>query len=226
MKVRKRSIILIALLIISFFVIVFGSKSGTDDNYKDYTYASSYIKELDNFPVFEQKTSYTCNVTTMAIIKTYLGVETSEDSIRSELGIEDRKKGMLPNEYLQYANKVFKPLLYSVSLLNPKTEETILKIIVASLSEDIPIVVFYSREDDWNKPSYNTHYAVIYGIDIENEIVKLSNPYGYTEELAFSELYEGLNFGSYKSEPIYHRIGRIIGIPKNNNLFILEKITQ
>lgn len=98
----------------------------------------------------------------MAIVKEYLGFETNEYAVREELDLLNHTGGMLPKEYVEYANRLFAPLAYLVSLKNPTTQTEILNIISASLEKDLPLVVLYSAEDDWNLPNYNTHYAIIY----------------------------------------------------------------
>jgi len=56
-----------------------------------------------------------------------------------------------------------------------------------------------------------------------SETVKISNPYGYLEELSFSELYDGLDFTNYKDEPFSFKLARKARIVKSNTIFIFEK---
>ncbi len=190
----------------------------------DFQYSMDYVKELSQIPVLSQETSYTCNIASMAIVKTYLGFETTEQGVRSDLNLLRHNTGMLPNEYLKYANEAFEPLSYSVTLVCPRSEAEILNVISASLERNLPVVIFYLAKDDWNEPHYNTHYAVIYGIDIKNALVKISNPYGYLQQLSFVELFDGLAFSSYKAEPLLFRLGRRLGVVKSNSIFLFKNI--
>ena len=113
---------------------------------------------------------------------------------------------------------------YSVSMLNPTSQAEILNVVTESLLNRLPVIFFYSAIDDWNKPNYNTHYGVIYGLDMSKQIVKISNPYGYLEELTFTELFEGLSFQSFESEPLLFHLGRVVGYIKPNNIFLLENV--
>jgi len=212
----------VLILIVLFTLLPFNTTKTFDAS--DYNYTLDYSIELDDIRVFSQETNHTCYAVSMVILNNYLGVETTEQELIEKLKLQDRGKGMLPSEYLFYANKIFNTANHSVSLLNPKSEAEILNIITASLIDGLPIVFFYATADDWNKPHYNTHYSVIYGIDMEEKIVKLSNPYGFFEELSFEELFNGLTFQTYKSEPFTHLLGRKVGYIKNNNLFVLEEI--
>lgn len=227
MKRRKTVWIMIGVLIcviaVSMTLIrLIPSTKAFDAN--DYTYDMAYSKELDNIPVIEQATSHTCAVVSMAIVKTHLGVSTSEREVLAELSLESREGGMLPNEYLAYANEVFAPMSYEAILLNPTTEAGILNIITDSIQNDLPVVIFYAAEDDWNAPHFNTHYAVLYGIDMPRGVVKASNPYGYLEELSFAELFDGLDYTSYPAKPLMFQLGRVAGMIKPNNLFIFSKV--
>lgn len=220
-------IVLTSAIILVVLLLLFVPLSSTkifDAN--EYNYSLSYSKELDNIPVISQKTAYTCYAVSMSIVEVYLGFDVTEQDLLNELGFQDRKEGLLPAEYLSNAKKVFDPLSYSISLLNPKSEAEILNIITASLMNDLPVIIFYASEDEWNRPKYNTHYSVIYGIDMERETIKLSNPYGYLQELSFAELYDGLDYESYVSQPFTFRLGRIAGVIHENNIFVLEHIGQ
>ena len=190
----------------------------------DFRHDLGYVKELDTPPVMSQETGFTCAIVSMAIIANSLGVETTEQGLLSDLGLLDRTTGLLPNEYLTAVNQVLEPLSYSVSMVNPTSQAEILNVISDSLENNLPLVMFYAAPDDWNPPHYNTHFAVVYGIDMKDGIVKISNPYGYLQELSFAELYDGLDFTSYAAEPFAFRLARKVGMVHNNTLFIFEQV--
>ena len=223
-KILRTSIIATVLVVFFLLVMFFAPLSTTKAfDASEYNYDLKYTAELDGMSVMSQRTEYTCFVVSMAIVRNYLGLETTEDGLRNELNVMDRNEGMMPGEYTSYFNKALEPLSYSASLVNPKSQAEILNVIIQSLMNGLPVVFLYSAMDDWNKPNYNTHYGVIYGIDMRKEIIKISNPYGYLQEIAFADMFEGLSFQSYESEPFMFRLGRKTGIIKENNLFVLEK---
>ena len=222
MEKQKKIIIFSAITLELLILFSMPSCKTAVFNLNEYTHDTNYSKKLDNIPVVSQKTGYTCYIVSMAIVKTYLGHAETEYELRSNLNLLDRTTGMLPHEYLSYANETFKSLSYSVSLANPTSQTQILNIISDSLENNLPVVIFYSTADDWNKPNYNTHYGVICGIDMQSEEVLLSNPYGYLEKLSFKELYSGLNFSNYLSEPFFFQLGRKFGMVKKNNIFIFK----
>lgn len=189
----------------------------------DYVYSTEYSNELSNIPVIQQETSYTCGVVSMAIMKTHLGIDTTEQGLLAEQNLQGRQSGMLPGEYLLYASKVFSPMSYEVTLLNPTSEAEILNCITKSIENNIPVIIFYAAEDAWNPPHFNTHYGVIYGIDVPRGIVKISNPYGYFEEVNFLELFDSLDFASYPAKPLMFQLGRMAGMIRPNNLFVFSK---
>jgi len=215
------AITLVILLFLSIIILPFNMTKTF--NADDYYFALDFCIELDDdIPVMSQTTNFTCFAVSMAIVRNYFNFETTEESLLRELDILNLKEGLLPIDYLSYANKAFSPLSFSVSMLNPKSQAEILNIVTESLVNGLPVVFFYSAIDDWFKPKYNTHYGVIYGIDMSKQTVKISNPYGYLEELSFEELFEGLSFQSYESEPLLFHFGRMAGYIKPNNLFVLE----
>lgn len=188
----------------------------------EYRYGPTFSVELADIPIMIQETAYTCNVVSMAIARNYLGTETTEYDIRTELGVLERGTGMLPKQYLKYANQAFAPLGMSVTLENPTTHTEILNTISDSLLAGLPVAIFYSALDEWNLPAYNTHYAVIYGIDFPTGSIKLSNPYGHLDVLSFSELYRGLDFTTYADTPLTFRLARKLGIVQPNSIFVLH----
>ena len=218
--------IYLSIKVIIFFLpslILFSCNTLKNYNMDDYNYALDYSIELNDMPVMTQETGYTCFLVSMAIVRNYFNLKTTEYSLLKELNILNNERGMLPSEYLSYANEAFKPLSYSVLLLNPRSEVVILNIITESLIKGLPAIFFYSSIDDWNKPNYNTHYSIIYGIDMSKQIIKISNPYGYLKELSFREFFMGLSFQNYKSKPFKFQLGRIVGHIKKNNIFLLDK---
>ncbi len=221
-KLAVLSLLFLAVLLLAMLFMPFEETAAF--NADDYHYGMAYSKQLPHIPVLSQETGYTCYAVSMAIVKTYLGAETTEQDLRSELALSERTGGMLPNAYLDYAGKAFQPLNCSVALVNPTSETEILNAISASLELSLPAVIFYSAKDDWNEPHYNTHYAVVYGIDMKNEVVSISNPYGYLEQLSFAELFDGLDFVSYKAEPLLFRLGRRFGVIKKNSIILFEKV--
>lgn len=189
----------------------------------DYHYSLIYSKELEDIAVMKQKTAYTCGVASIAILDNYLGGKTTEVTLSQRLKLLDRRQGMLPTTYLSYANKALKPLGYSISLENPTSQTEIINSISSSLENHLPVTIFYATEDDWDKSHQNTHYAVIYGINMEKGQISLSNPYGYKEQITFNELFRSLEFTNYQEPPFTFRLGRKMGALHTNNLFILKK---
>ena len=224
-KKEKRNTIvvvisLVLILSLSFLLLPINTtKAFVSDEYK---YGADFSIELEDVPVYAQQTAYTCYAVSMVIVKNYLGADTDEQTLLAESGQQERNTGMLPQEYLSFAAQALERLPYTIVLHNPKSETEILNMVTSSLKEGLPVIFFYAALDDWNRPNYNTHYGVIYGIDMGSEIVKLSNPYGYLEELPFVDFFAGLAFKNYAAEPFIYRIGRIINYIKSNNLFLLE----
>lgn len=216
--------VIVFVLTAVFFIYVFIPLEQTkpfDKN--DYIYDLEYAKELNGISEILQEKPFTCHVVVLIIVKRYLGFEANESEMRADLDILSRSTGMLPKENLFYARNVFEPLGYCVSLKNSKSKTEILNTISASIENNMPLVFFYSTTDDFNLPHYNTHYSVIYGIDMKSETIKISNPYGRKEVLSFQEMYDGMDFTSYKSMPFSFRVATKFGIVNKNSIITFEK---
>lgn len=192
----------------------------------EYNFNDNYELKLNDIPVISQQTSYTCGATSLAIVKNKLGYESSEQSILNELDLLESTSGMLPNKYLENANKIFNPINYNVILKNTKSDSETLNIISSSLENKLPVAAMISTQDDWDKPNFNTHYVVVYGIDMKNKVVNISNPYGYLEELSFEKFFDGLDFSNYEMQPLEFKLARKVGIIKTNNLFLLKQTNK
>lgn len=218
------SLFLFSVLLLLSYMFLFPFPETKHYAADDLLYGREYAVELDHIPVIAQETSYTCNVASLAIIMNYLGDSVSEQSLRNTLGVQDRQDGMLPHVFLNYGNEALLPLSYSISLSNPTSQADILNTISQSLFNGLPVLIYYSTPDAWNPPAYNTHYSVVYGIDMKKEVVKLSNPYGFLEELSLEQFFACLSFESYEDEPFLHHMGRKVGYIKMNNIFTLQQV--
>lgn len=169
-KRMKRAMTAITLtigltLILSFSILPIDTTKQFDIS--EYSYEADFSVELEHMPVVAQQTGYTCYAVSMVIVRTYLGLETTENSLLTDFGLQDRGSGMIPREYLPLAQEALGALSYSITLSNAKSETEILNLITGSLTEGLPVIIYYSTLDDWNKPRYYTHYGVIYGVDME-----------------------------------------------------------
>jgi hypothetical protein len=208
---RKSCIALIAVALLS---------CATYDTYKPCSHVDlvlgGVVARTQHYP-------YSCSLAAMSVVGQYLAAATDEDVIRKELRLENRNKGMLPGEFLEYSNELFNKYGYRVSLENKKTPDEIFKAIIASLERRLPVIMYYSTINAWDRKNYDTHYSVIYGVNTVARTVKVSNAYGFLEELTFEEFLAGLNFSNYNGEPFVHVLGRVFGIIGKNNLFIITK---
>jgi hypothetical protein len=187
-----------------------------------YTQQSIYEKKLEGISVLKQKYSYSCNLTAIAIVKRYIGYKVDENSIRKYLKIEDRKKGMLPYEFQKFGNEALSDTPYIMVQKNFNSQNLIIEEIKSSLESKLPVVMYYSTINDWDRPNFDTHYSVIYGLRTQSKTIFTSNSYGYLQELSFDEFFAGLSYQNYQREPLPHQIARLVKIIKPNNLFFLK----
>jgi len=189
---------------------------------KPYTKENNYEKKMKGIPVFKQGYSYSCNLTAIAVLRKFLGSDVDEAAITKILKLEERRKGMLPHEFLYYANEAFSDTPYSIIQKNIWNRDEIIDEIIISLELNLPITMYYSTVNEWNKPNFDTHYSVIYGISTPRRIIFISNSYGYLQELSFEDFFNGLAYLNYKKEPFFHQLARFLKIIRPNNLFFLH----
>ena len=224
---KGRTVVLavLALVVVS-AVVVLLLPTGTTEQFDAgaYDFAPDTVLVLDGVPVVAQQTDHTCWAASLIMETSFLGADMSEEEVIDRLGLQSRTSGLLPNAFLTQANNLLTPLGYSVSLLNPDSEAGILNIVTGSLRDGLPVIIYFTSVDDWHRPSFGTHYSVVYGINMMDETVNVSNAYGYDEVMPFAELFDSLSYRNYEAEPFPHLLGRKVGYIKSNNLFVLTQI--
>jgi uncharacterized protein YvpB len=202
-------------------IIGIGADTPLDDNEK-YLVVPDAVISLPEFPTVTQQTNHTCWAASLVAVSRYLGNHVTENELVSGLGYQSRNQGFLPNSFTSVAYATLNPMGYEVSQVNPASKSEILNAITVSLQSGMPVIIYYSTLKEWQPPNFDTHYSVIFGIDTASEIVRVSNPYGYQEDMPFSDLFDKLAFRNYGREPFGHRFARTIGLVSANNLFILH----
>jgi predicted double-glycine peptidase len=177
--------------------------------------------ELENFPVYGQLYSYSCGPTTISMVYSYLEKPKSEKDLLRELDLENRKKGMLPKTFLKYIRQSLKG--YSVNLENNITDSQVLTLIYSQLEKGIPVPVYFSTINHWDKPNYDTHFSVVTGIDIREEKVIIANAYGFREKVNIKDFLDSMKYENYKKKPLYLAFSVFFEIIKKNNIYLISQ---
>jgi hypothetical protein len=215
---------LLAIFAVSIVIYLLPFSSTSPFDADAFPYALDTQVELESFPLAAQQTPHTCWAATLVMVSDYLGHNTNESELVARLGLADRETGFLPSGFVTYANFALNPVGYSVTLLNPGSQTGILEIITEQLSHGLPVMFYFSTLNRWDETQFDTHYSVIYGIDLAAEAVLVANAYGFRESMSFTELFAALDYDNYQGEPLGHLVGRKVGYIENNNLFVLNRV--
>jgi hypothetical protein len=177
--------------------------------------------KLEKFTVYSQQYSWSCGPTTISMVYTYLIGAKNEMSVLEENRLIDRKRGMQPLTFRKYLKDTLKG--YDVELKNNITDSQVIKIIYGQLSRGIPVPVYFSTINDWDRPHYDTHYSAVTGIDLNDNTVIIANAYGYEEKININDFLTGLKYENYKDEPAMFKLATMLGIIKKNNIYVLTR---
>lgn len=185
----------------------------------------AYQKDLllENFPIYKQVYANSCGPTTVSMVYSYLVEPISERALAEKLGISLGESGRLPD---QFANELQMALAgngYRVKHQTNIRDEMFLEQIYEQLQHNIPVPIYFSTVNAWDKPNYDTHYSVIIGIKPQERKVLVANAYGYLEEMLIEDLLEAIKYKNYQNAPSYFRLGVFLGRIDKNNIYIIEK---
>jgi uncharacterized protein YvpB len=157
----------------------------------------------------------------MSVIYSYLEKKITEEELLQELGLENRKRGMLPSTFLKYLRLSLKE--YNITLKSNIPDTEVLKLIYSQLEKGVPVPVYFSTINDWDKPNYDTHYSAVTGIDMKNDKIVIANAYGFREEVKIRDFLGSLKYRNYKDKPMYLTLSIFFGVIKKNNIYIVNK---
>ncbi|TYQ16134.1 UNVERIFIED_CONTAM: peptidase C39-like protein [Acetivibrio alkalicellulosi] len=125
------------------------------------------------------------------------------------------------NGFSKEMNKQF-PQYTTTRYKNLKNTELIDKI-YDSLSTGTPVTVgLASIYNDGGVEYWTLHYVIVTAIDIPNDRVFLSNPYGYEEIFTIEEFLSATRYDSYENMELFLRLGFAVGLFNKNTIYIME----
>ena len=141
------------------------------------------IIDINNISIKTQPDAYTCGITAVTVISNYYNSTNYEvDDLAKKYNasngvtVNDMKKwlqGELPGKNIVYETN--------------GTNEDMIRNIHTSLHNNSPVVIFFGSPNPYNKPYYDFHGSVVYGINLDNETITIANSYGYREETPLAD---------------------------------------
>jgi hypothetical protein len=221
-KAFKRILIGAAVVLLLIFATIFGAiiinNNKTNQVFDDYSsiysnpkYQNSYY--VDNLEPIKQDIS--CGYAVIEMFAKWSGNENiTEKSLYDEYGAVVTSTG---DSFEKEMNKQFKN--YNTTMYKYLKNTELIDKIYDSLSSGIPVPFEWAArfEDEWT-----LHYSLVTGIDIENNLVTVLNPYGYKETISIDEFLERTSFRAYDNMPLFIKLGFAFGIFEKNTIFIVE----
>lgn len=219
MKLRKRIAIIISstlvaslLLAVAIPFLVLSIKSSVINNKYQYLLDNHEINEKKiDVPLVKQEIS--CGYAIIEMLSDYYGNKVSEEELynRNNKGVSTSSTG----GFVKEINKTIHRLKYT-SKEYLKNDE-LLKQINKSLMNNNPVAIEWAAklEDTWT-----LHWSIVTGMDLEK--VYINNPYGYKEEITYSEFISRTTFKAFKNMNIGYEFGFAFGLFSKNTIIIAE----
>ena len=178
---------------------------------------------LENFPIYKQAYANSCGPTTISMLYSYLVEPISEQGLADKLGVSLGKSGMLPTKFYNKLQSALEEAGYHVEHHVNVADSAFLEQIYLQLKQGIPVPIYFSTVNAWDKPNFDTHYSVIIGIRPQNRQVVIANAYGFLEEMLISDLLIAVKYNNFRNAPVDFRLGLFVGLINQNNLFVIQK---
>ena len=173
-----------------------------DANYKDKV-------EIIGIDLVTQHVS--CGYASIEMISKYYGTPVTEDELDARNGAISTSS---TNGFLKEINKSIpsKTFVKRTYLKHDK----LLKEIHDSLKNNNPVAIEWAAKYE---NAWTLHFSVVSGLDLENDIVTVYNPYGYIENVTTEDFINRTTFSAYKNMPLFLGFGFAFGAFDKNTVF-------
>lgn len=205
------SIVLAFVLVITIPLIVLAARTNHINTEYTYLFDENKIEEnkIDNVPLVKQEVS--CGYAIIEMLSDYYGNKVTEEdlfeknnhsvSTQTTKGFVDEINNSIQNlDYVSYEYLTNDELLMKIN---------------DSLKKNRPVAVEFAAEfeDEWT-----LHWSIVTGMDKDK--IYLNNPYGYKEEISYSEFIGRTTFQSFENMPIFFHFGFAFGLFSKNTIII------
>lgn len=205
------SIVLAFVLVITIPLIVLAARTNHINTEYTYLFDENKIEEnkIDNVPLVKQEVS--CGYAIIEMLSDYYGNKVTEEALfeKNNHSVSTQTtKG-----FVDEINNSIQGLDY-VSYEYLTNDELLMKI-NDSLKKNRPVAVEFAAkfEDEWT-----LHWSIVTGMDKDK--IYLNNPYGYKEEISYSEFIGRTTFQSFENMPIFFHFGFAFGLFSKNTIII------
>ena len=152
-----------------------------------------------------------CGYASIEMISTYYGSPVTEDDLDTRNGAISTASsdGFLKEINKSIPSKKFVKRSYL-------KHDKLLKEIHDSLKNNNPVAVEWAAKYE---NAWTLHFSVVSGLDLENDVVTVYNPYGYVENINTKEFISRTTFNAYKNMPLFLNFGFAFGAFDKNTIF-------
>ena len=152
-----------------------------------------------------------CGYASIEMISTYYGSPVTEDDLDTRNGAISTASsdGFLKEINKSIPSKKFVKRSYL-------KHDKLLKEIHDSLKNNNPVAIEWAAKYEG---AWTLHFSVVSGLDLENDVVTVYNPYGYVENINTKEFISRTTFNAYKNMPLFLNFGFAFGAFDKNTIF-------
>ena len=229
MKVKKVikgiliAIVCILLVVLLLIAVMFIQQAIIDyeinDDYisviNDISYQTPMSVEGVNF--IEQKIS--CGYACIEILSNWQGKDITEQTLFEDNG--DMISISMGTGFLDEISKQF-PKQKVTRHVNLKNSELLLAV-YESLADGIPVPIeFAALRDTSDGQVWTLHFAIVTGMDLENDSITVQNPYAYEEKYTVDDFLKATRYSSYENMELVFKFGFAFTIFHKNTIYIIE----
>ncbi len=210
------SIVGVLLLAILIPFAVLGIRTGSiKNNYKYLKDDSLYSAKVEVTGIELVTQHISCGYATIEMMSSFYGNKVTEDKL------SEKNHGSITTSssdgFLKEINKTImgQKFMKQSYLKNDK----LLKTIHDSLSNNNPVAIEWAAkyENQWT-----LHFSLISGLDLENDVVTIYNPYGYIENITTKIFIDRSTFDAYANMPLFLNFGFAFGAFEKNTIFFTK----
>ena len=223
MKNTKRKVLIIVssilvamLLSVAVPFIILGARTSYINNkYSDLKENEEYAHNVEVKDIELVTQHISCGYATIEMMSDYYGDKVTEDELS-----EKNNGNISTSSSLGFLNEINdsipdKTFIKKSYLRN----DDFLAEIHQSLENSNPVAIEWAAkyEEEWT-----LHFSLVTGLDLQNDVVTVYNPYGYIETINTKEFISRTSFSAYKDMPLFLDFGFAFGAFEKNTIFFAE----
>ena len=210
------SILVVMLLSVAVPFIILGARTSYINNkYSDLKESEEYAHNVEVKDVELVTQHISCGYATIEMMSDYYGDKVTEDELS-----EKNNGNISTSSSLGFLNEINdsipdKTFIKKSYLRN----DDFLTEIHQSLENSNPVAIEWAAkyEEEWT-----LHFSLVTGLDLQNDVVTVYNPYGYIETINTKEFISRTSFSAYKNMPLFLDFGFAFGAFEKNTIFFAE----